>query len=231
MSIHEGHRQRLKGRFRKEGLDNFDELYVLELLLFYCVPRRDTNPLAHTLLEKFGSLTGVLNASREELEKVDGINANISTFLSLIMQVGRYYQVKQNEPGKILRTIEQCGNYLVPYFVGREVETVFLLCLDAKCKVICCKKVGEGSVNSANIPVRRIVEMALAVNATTVILAHNHPSGLAIPSADDIQTTHRVAKALEAVEMILADHIVVCKDDYVSLVQSQLYKPQDCCSI
>ncbi len=231
MSIHDGHRQRLKGRFRKEGLDNFDELYVLELLLFYCVPRKDTNPLAHTLLEEFGSLTGVLNASREELEKIPGINESISTFLSLITQVNRYYLVKQHEPGKILRTIDECGNFLVPYFVGREIETVFLLCLDAKCKVICCKKVGEGSVNSANIPVRRIVEMALAVNASTVILAHNHPSGLALPSADDIQTTHRVAKALEAVELILADHIVVSKDDYVSMVQSQYYKPQDVCDI
>lgn len=231
MSIHEGHRQRLKNRFRREGLDNFDELYVLELLLFYCVPRRDTNPLAHKLLETFGSLNGVLNASREELEKVEGVNGNISTFLSLITQVGRYYQVKQSEPGRILNTIDQCGNYLVPYFYGREVETVFMLCLDAKCKVICCKKVGEGSVNSANIPVRRIVEMALAVNATTVVLAHNHPSGLAIPSADDVQTTLRVAKALDAVELILADHIVVSKDDFVSIVQSQYYKPQENCSI
>ena len=231
MSIHDGHRQRLKNRFRKEGLDNFDELYVLELLLFYCVPRRDTNPLAHKLLEKFGSLTGVLDAKPEELEKVEGVNESISTFLSLITQIGRYYQVKQSEPGQILRTIEQCGNYLVPYFFGREVETVFMLCLDAKCKVLCCKKVGEGSVNSANIPVRRIVEMALAVNATTVILAHNHPSGLAIPSADDIETTHRVAKVLEAVEIILADHIVVCKDDFVSIAQSQYYSPQNACSI
>lgn len=231
MSIHDGHRQRLKSRFRKEGLDNFDELYVLELLLFYCVPRRDTNPLAHKLLEKFGSLTGVLDAKPEELEKVEGVNESISTFLSLITQIGRYYQIKQSEPGQILRTIEQCGNYLVPYFFGREVETVFMLCLDAKCKVLCCKKVGEGSVNSANIPVRRIVEMALAVNATTVVLAHNHPGGLAIPSADDIETTHRVAKVLEAVDIILADHIVVSKDDFVSIVQSQYYRPMDCCSI
>ena len=106
-----------------------------------------------------------------------------------------------------------------------------MLCLDAKCKVICCKKVGEGSVNSANIPVRRVVEMALSANATTVVLAHNHPSGLAIPSADDIQTTHKVAKALETVEIILADHIVVSKDDFVSIVQSQYYTPMDGCSV
>ena len=231
MSIHSGHRQRLKDRFRREGLDNFDELYVLELLLFYCIPQKDTNPLAHRLLDHFGSLAAVLDATAEELEKVDGIGKNVSTFLSLITQVGRYYQVKRAEPGEILCTIEQCGNYLVPYFFGRERETVFMLCLDAKCKVLCCKKIGEGSVNSANVPIRRVVELALGANATTVVLAHNHPSGLAIPSADDVQTTHRVAAALEAVEITLADHIVVSRDDYVSIVQSQYYKPQETCGI
>ncbi len=231
MSIHKEHRQRLKDRFLREGLDNFDELYVLELLLFYCIPRVDTNPIAHRLLDHFGSLNNVFNASAEELEKVEGVGKNTSTFLSLITQVGRYYQVKQSEPGRILRTIDQCGNYLVPYFFGREQETVFLLCLDAKCKVICCKMVGQGSVNSANIPVRRVVEMALAANATTVVLAHNHPSGLAIPSADDIQTTQRVAAALETVEIVLADHIVVSKDDFVSITQSNYYTPAEACAV
>lgn len=225
MSIHEGHRQRLKDRFLREGLDNFDELYVLELLLYYCIPRKDTNPIAHELLHRFGSLTGVFAATVEELEKVPGISHNAATYLTLIPQAGRYYQVKRAETGEILRTISQCGNYLVPYFYGRENETVFLLCLDAKCKVLGCKLVGEGSVNSANIPIRRVVEIALNSNATTVILAHNHPSGLALPSDEDVETTIRVAKAMEAVEITLADHIVVADNDYVSMVQSGYFRP------
>lgn len=231
MSIHKEHRQRLRDRFLKDGLDNFDELYVLELLLFYSIPRIDTNPIAHRLLDHFGSLNNVLNASAEELEKVEGVGKNTSTLLSLITQVGRYYQTQQMKPGRILTTIDQCGHYLTPYFFGREQETVFMLCLDAKCKVICCKMVGEGSVNSANIPVRRVVEMALAANATTVVLAHNHPSGLALPSADDIQTTQRMAAALETVEITLADHIVVSKEDFVSIVQSGFYIPKDACGV
>lgn len=231
MSIHEGHRERLKNRFRQEGLDNFDELYVLELLLFYCIPRIDTNPLAHRLLDHFGSLNAVLDASPQELEKVEGVSKATSTFLSLVTQTGRYYQVKGSAPGKILRAIDQCGNYLVPHFIGCDIETVYMLCLDAKCKLLCCKKVGEGSVNSANIPVRRVVEIALGVNATTVVLAHNHPSGLAIPSADDIQTTYRVAAALDTVDIVLADHIVVSQGEYVSMVQSQFYKPDNTCSV
>ena len=133
MSIHEGHRQRLKDRFLREGLDNFDELYVLELLLYYCIPRKDTNPIAHALLNAFGSLTGVFEATAAELERVPGISHNAATFLNLIHQTGRYYQVKRAETGDILRTIDQCGSYLVPRFYGRENETVFLLCLDAKC--------------------------------------------------------------------------------------------------
>ena len=225
MPIHDGHRQRLKERFLQEGLDNFDELYVLELLLFYCIPRKDTNPIAHSLLEKFGSLTGVFGASLEELERVPGITRNAATFLTMIPQVSRYYQVKRAQTGDILRTIDQCGRYLVPRFNGRDNETVFLLCLDAKCKVLCCKLVGEGSVNSASIPVRRVVEIALNANATTVILAHNHPSGLALPSADDIETTMRLARAMEAVEITLADHIVVSDEDFVSLAQSGYYNP------
>ena len=225
MPIHDGHRQRLKERFLSEGLDHFDELYVLELLLFYCIPRKDTNPIAHQLLAHFGSLTNVFEATVEELQKVPGISKNAATFLTLIPQAGRYYQIKRAEPGDILHTIEQCGKYLVPYFYGRENETVFLLCLDAKCKVLGCKMIGEGSVNSANIPIRRVVEIALNANATTVILAHNHPSGLALPSADDVQTTLRVAKAMDAVEITLADHIVVADNDYVSLTQSGYYRP------
>lgn len=224
MPIHDGHRQRLKERFLTEGLDHFDELYVLELLLFYCIPRKDTNPIAHRLLDHFGSLTAVFDATVEELQKVPGISKNTATFLTLIPQTGRYYQVKRSEPGDILTTIEQCGKYLVPYFYGRENETVFLLCLDAKCKVLGCKMVGEGSVNSASVPIRRVVEIALNTNATTVVLAHNHPSGLAFPSADDIQTTLRVAKAMEAVEITLADHIVVADNDFVSMLQSGYYR-------
>ena len=231
MAMHDGHRQRLKERFRLEGLDNFDEVQVLELLLFYCIPRVDTNPLAHRLLERFGSLSQVMETPAAELERVEGMGSNAATFLNLITSVGRYYLVNRSAQNTILNTTEKCGHYLCSHFYGRRNETVFLLCLDAKCKLLCCREIGEGSVNSANIPIRRVVEIALNANATTVVLAHNHPSGLAVPSADDIQTTYRVAAALNAVEITLADHIVVSKDDFVSIVQSQYYKPQEVCEV
>lgn len=220
MSIHEGHRQRLKERFRKDGLDNFTDVQVLELALFYCIPRKDTNPIAHALLDHFGSLSQVLEASVEELQKVEGIGESTALYLSMLPQIGRYYLVDRTQREVILPTIDKCGAYLTPFFFGRPLETVFLLCLDAKCKVLCCREVGQGSVNSAGISVRKIVEVALGANATSVIMAHNHPSGLALPSPEDIQTTKRVAAALAAVEIHLADHIVVADGDYVSMVQS-----------
>ena len=220
MSIHDGHRQRLKQRFLEEGLESFTDIQVLELLLFFSVPRQDTNPIAHALLDHFGSLYQVLEAPVEELRKVKGVGEQSALLLSLMNDVARYYQVDRTMREKILPTVQACGEYLVPFFFGRKVETVFLLCLDAKCKVLCCKEIGQGSVNSAGISVRKIVETALAANATTVVLAHNHPSGIAVPSSEDVQTTCRVAMALSAVEIQLADHIVVADGDYVSMVQS-----------
>ena len=219
-SIHKGHRQRMKDRFLQEGLDHFSEIQVLELLLFYCLPRQDTNPIAHNLLAHFGSLSLVLEASVEELTKVSGIGENAATFLHLIPEVGRYYQVNRSSQVTILSTLDMCARYLLPYFFGRRVETVFLLCLDAKCKALCCKEVGEGSVNSAGISTRKIVETALGVNATSVVLAHNHPSGVALPSGEDIQTTQRIALALQCVDIQLADHIIVADEDYISMAQS-----------
>lgn len=219
-SIHKGHRDRLKSRFLDQGLDNFTDIQALELLLFYAIPQKDTNPIAHALLNRFGSLAQVLEANVGELKTVPGISDHSATLLHLVTELGRRYQIRCAERTRALTTLDACGEYLVPFFFGRGNETVFLLCLDAKCKILCCREVGQGSVNSASISVRKIVETALNANATTVVLAHNHPSGVALPSGEDIQTTRRIAAALNAVEVHLADHIIVADGDFVSMVQS-----------
>lgn len=227
MSIHDGHRQRLKDRFLQEGLDSFTEVQALELLLFYCVPRQDTNPLAHRLIDHFGSFAQVMEATPEQLKKVPGVGDSVATFLTLIHASGRYYKKSGSQNIKIANTIEDCGRFLMPCLYNRRNETVFLLCLDAKSKVLACKEVGEGSVNSAAVPIRRIVEMALDANATSVVLAHNHPSGIAVPSNEDQYTTHRLAMALRGVDIVLVDHLVCADGEYTSLVQSGMYNPQD----
>ena len=227
MSLHSGHRQRVRDRFLSDGLDSFNEYQVLEMLLFYCCPRKDTNELAHRLISEFGSLVRVLETPVKELEKVPEIGHNASTFISFAAAFSRYYMVSRaKEQGDILHSVDDCGRYLQPHFLGRTNEVVYILCLDAKCKVLSCKMVGEGSVNSAGVPIRKLVEIALASNATSVILAHNHPSGLAIPSGEDVVTTERVAAALRAVDIILSDHMVFSDNDCVSMVQSRYYDPK-----
>lgn len=219
-SLHKGHRQRLKARFQESGLDSFMDVQALELLLFYAIPQKDTNPIAHALLNRFGSLSRVLDADVEELKKVPNISDHAATLLRLVTELGRFYQVDSAQRTQVLTSLDACGAYLVPRFFGRKVETVFLLCLDAKCKVLCCREIGEGSVNAASISVRKVVETALSTGATSVVLAHNHPSGVALPSADDVQTTRRIAAALSAVEVNLIDHIVVAEGDFISMIQS-----------
>ena len=201
---------------------------MLELLLFFAIPRRDTNELAHLLLKRFGSISKVMDASVSELKKVPGMGDNAATLITLAKELGRYYQVASAQKGVMMRDAEHCGQYMLPYFFGRQIETVFLLCLKANCNLISCKEIGEGEINSAVISVRRIVETALAEKASTVVLAHNHPSGLAVPSHEDVVVTRRVASALAAVEVTLFDHLIVADDDFVSLAQSGLYRPDEC---
>ena len=218
--MHEGHRDRVKKRFRQEGLDHFSDIQALELLLFYGIPRVDTNPIAHALLDHFGSLSQVLEASPEELMKVPGVGENAALLLTLIPQMGRFYMVDRSSCVTILQTLEQCADFLVPHFFGRKVETVFILCLDAKCKLLCCKELGEGGPNSTGVSIRKIVETAIGVNAATVVLAHNHPSGVALPSENDRAVTLWVRDALNTMDIRLLDHIIVADGDFVSMNQS-----------
>jgi len=226
--LHEGHRERLRKRFLEEGLDAFTEIEVLELLLFYCIPRKNTNEIAHLLLNRFGSFTQVLEASPADLKQVDGMGDISASFISLIPAAARYYGVARVKQEKVLKTLDACGEYLLEYFKGLSKETVYLLCLDAKCKVLGCPWIGEGNVNSASIPIRRVVEMALALNATAVVLAHNHPSGIALPSQEDIATTKKLAMALSGVDIVLADHIVIADGDYTSMTLSGKYRAGEC---
>lgn len=227
MSIHDGHRQRVRERFLNAGLTDFKDHEVLELLLFYCIPRCDTNEIAHHLIEKFGSFALVLDAPVSELQKVEGIGENAAIFLSLLRSVSGFYQSSRLKKNTALTKPCEYGNYLIPRFSTQRIEEVFLLCLDAKCMVLCCDKVSEGSVNATNVSIRRIVDKAIASNATSVVLAHNHPSGIAIPSTEDLATTKLVANALIMVDVILNDHIIVADNDYVSMVESNLYRPDD----
>ena len=214
-------------RFRQEGLDGFNSLQVLELILFFSIPRRDTNELAHALLDRFGSVSRVMDASLEELMEVPGIGLNTATLLHLSKEVARFYQVDSAKRSTLMKNMDDCARYLMPYFLGQQREMVYLLCLNANCNVIACRAVGEGEINAAILSTRRVVEVALAEKASSVVLAHNHPSGVAIPSAEDVMVTQRLSAALAAVDVVLVDHLIIADDDYVSLVESKLIHTGD----
>ncbi len=220
-NIHAGHRQRLFDRYAQSGIDSFSDVELLELLLTYAIPRKDTNPIAHRLLDTFGGLSAVLEAPQLSLQKVEGMTQRAATMLRLLPQSWKRYDLSRQSETKIFRTTEECGDYLVPFFRGLREEHVRILCLDAKCKLLDCREISQGSVNFAAMPIRRIVETALAVNATSVMVAHNHPSGIALPSTDDIDATMRLKEALANVDIILIDHIVVSDNDYVSMLDSR----------
>ncbi len=227
MHTNQGHRQRVKDRFLAEGLENFDEVHALELMLFYALAQKDTKQLARDLLDRFGSFNAVLEAPVEELKCVPGVGTGVATYLSLFCQVERYRRIRRDGQVRVMDSLESYGTYLASHLSGRRNETVYMLCLDAKQKMLSCKLVGEGDVNSASIPVRRMVEIALATNASIVILAHNHPSGSAVPSPEDILTTKAFAQALKPLGIWLADHVVVSDEDYISMRQSMLYMPEE----
>ena len=220
-TLHTGHRQRRYDSYLRGGLDSFSDIEVLELLLTFAIPRKDTNQIAHGLLERFGAFPTVLEAPVESLQQVKGMTERAAILLHLVPQVWRRYDIERQKLTTVFATLESCADYLVPRLRGAREEQVWMLCLDAKCKLLDCRQISRGSVNSASASLRRIVEVALAVNASSVVLSHNHSSGVALPSTEDVQTTDRIRAALQAVDVVLADHIIVADSDYVSMRDSK----------
>ncbi len=219
-SIHTGHRKRAREEFLARGLEGLPDHRVLELLLFYSIPQGDVNPLAHELLDHFGSLSAVFQAPYEELVKVKGVGMNTAALIQLIPAIGgRYLADRVSMDGQLVTPAEYM-EALAPYFFGARVELCYLLCMDGKQKVIACRKLGEGIVDEVPVISRKVVEAALSCNASRVVLAHNHVSGVASPSAADIQVTQRLRKLLAEVNVHLVDHVILVDGDMVSMAQS-----------
>ena len=219
-NLHEGHRKRMKERFIKSGLDDFAPHNILELLLFYSIPRGDTNPVAHRLIDTFGSLSGVFDATPEDLAKVDGVGENSAILISMIPQIARKYLEDKADTANIVGGCSDIGAFLLPKFVGRTNEALMMVSIDNKNKIISCSVVAEGTVDSAKVSRRKIMEEAMKVKATRVILAHNHPCGVAVPSSEDVVMTKEIGRLFAQVGIELVDHIIVANDDYVSMAAS-----------
>ena len=223
--VHAGHRQRMREEFLRSGAAGMPDHRLLELILFYAIPQGDVNPLAHRLVEHFGSLAGVFHATYDQLVEVPGVGPSTAVLLQLIpAAAARYMSQNASVDGQIV-SVWQLKELLDPYFFGQRDELAYLVCMDGKNKVLAVRKLGEGIMDTVQIVTRKVMEAALACNASRAVLAHNHVSGIACPSQADIGTTLHLKRVLaEAASIELLDHLIFAGGDMVSMAESGMLR-------
>ena len=216
-NLHSGHRERVKERFLRDGLDGFEKHNILELLLFYSIPQRDTNPIAHELINRFGSLRGVFDASIEELCTVNGVSRHTAALIKLVPSVWGMV-ASEVDNSEVYDSISKLGRLLVKRYAGVTIETVFLVLLDNSWHIIDIVNLGEGSVNRVGIDTRKIIECCIRKNASMALLSHNHPNGVLIPSSEDITTTEVLAKAFKTIHVDFLEHLLIADGKYETIL-------------
>lgn len=218
-SIHAGHRKRMRERFLQTGLDGFQEHEILELLLFYAIPRVDVNPLAHRLLQRFGSLHDVLAAPVRTLTEVEGMTQNAAVYLHLLASVyaaapeRTYHQLPLDSPSALCAYFQQLYAY-------ENREILRLACLDERYYLRNCHVLAEGSLTHVSSSIRTVVEHAVLDHCGIVVLAHNHPNARAQVSRDDPISTRQLSEYLKTLSITLHDHIIVGENNVISMRDS-----------
>lgn len=215
-NVHEGHRERMRNKYVNKGIEVFEQHEILEMLLFYAIPRKNTNDIAHRLLEACGSLSAVFDAPIDILMQ-QGLSYNAAVLLHMIPDLSRAYQSDKFDNEEKIITDENIGKKMVHLFAGKNEECVYAFFLDAKGKEKYSGIISKGDASSAPLFSKDIVSIAARCKAVTVIIAHNHPSGVAFPSRADLEATADIADALDTIGIHLADHIIVADRDYISL--------------
>lgn len=221
---HDGHRERMRMLFLRNGAENMEPHQVLEMLLHNVIPRCDTNEIAHRLIERFGSFSGVLDARLEDLAEVKGLGMKSAVFLKMIPGISRVYINDKYQNGRTVRSMEDIGDFLLHLFAGCTNERFYMVCMDRTCRIQQTILIDEGTMDSVMVDTRKVVEAALSSRAAGIVLAHNHPQGFAIPSDRDVATTIRLVEGLAVINVAVYDHIIVADNDYVSLAQSKQYR-------
>lgn len=212
----QGHRSRLRERFFNAGLEAFAPHEVLELLLTFAIPRRDTKPLAYALITKFGSLHAVLQATPQELMNVSGIGENAATLISMMMPLFRAYHQSIEKELPVLKNLEQCAHYCKGLFQGERYEKLYVICLDSRMRRLNTVLISSGDVSEVHVYSRHVLSAVSSCNATGVIITHNHPGGTALPSNEDIALTDAITLLLKGIDVIMYDHIIVSPLDTFS---------------
>lgn len=219
--MHEGHRKRMREKYRRNGLESFADHEVLELLLFYANKRSDTNETAHRLMERFGSLSAVLEASYDELSQVEEIGDVAATLITMVPALFRRYSDDKVSSIKEINDVEQAVGFLKPKFFGLNTERAAMIFLDSLNRVSNFVFLCEGSLNTTQLDLRKCIQLALNNNASSAILAHNHPKGIASPSRADVETTEALVAALAPIGITLSDHIILSDTDWFSMASHE----------
>lgn len=220
--MHAGHRRRVRERYRKQGLDGFAPHEVLELLLFYGRARGDVNPLAHRLIDQFGSLRGVLEAEYSQLMNVPGIGEETATLISMIIPLFRRYAAAQAEEQNAIHNRSEARRYCIALQAGRRKETFFVVCLNNNQQVTGQRLISEGTPGEVQAYPRVVIETALNFNAQGVLLCHNHPGGIAAPSQSDVEATQQLEMLLTELGITLLDHMIVSGESVYSMADHGL---------
>ncbi len=218
---HGGHRGRLKSRFRNEGLDSFADHEILEMLLFFSIPQMNTNDIAHDLIARFGSLEGVFEADYDELKTVNYIKDNSAVLIKFVAGIARRYSIGKVKDDICFDTVEKIGRYLRAKYLTIPCERVYMMMFDNSMHLIECAHIVDGAVNCASITTRVMAQKALLKNASNVVIAHNHPNGLAIPSNEDIEISSMLDTAFGLVGVNMLEHIIVAGDKFTPIMRSQ----------
>ena len=219
--LHGGHRARMRERVLRSGPESLADHELLAMLLFYSIPRSDTNDTAHRLIERFGSISAALEARIEHLGDVEGVGESSALFLRLVGELARRYAAQKlevGEPEGVFDTPEKIASFLYPRFLGVTVERVYLLLFDNGMRLLDCMHVCDGSVSGVLISTRRMVERVVAKNAAAVILAHNHPGGMAVPSGEDLRLTRQIDHSFRLLEIPLLEHYVFSDHSFAPIM-------------
>lgn len=215
------HRQRLRQRFEKSGFQGFHDYEVLELLLTYVIPRKDTKPIAKELIRRFKHLPGVLSADSQQLAEVDGIGLQAAQFLKTVdALIGFYFDQKALSSDIQFTQLSQLADYFKATIGRNSNEVMRVLYLSSQNKLLHAENLSEGTVSETVVLPRKIVETALKQHATTVIIAHNHPGGLPEPSDNDNAITQQIRNALQTVNISLQEHIIIAAAGFYSYRQN-----------
>jgi DNA repair protein RadC len=222
-----GHRSRLRERFTAAGLDSFADHEALELLLTFCIARKDTKPAAWALIKRFGSLRGVLDAKAEELGEVSGIGKQSVLFLNLQRALIRKYFLEQTKENKKIESAADIIDFCRASLQGCGDEVFEVIFLTARNDFICAERLASGSLQNADVSPRKIIERALSRRAAGLIFAHNHPSGEPSPSAADIELTKTLSRLAASLGIKVLDHVIVGQGKIFSIKQNSFIKKVD----